>query len=140
MPNISDIRWLRVLLCGVLVESFTIALIIVSVSIFKLTASPDGGALTSFENFAGYVIGIFGSALFALALGWWAAKGAKSYFLIHGLLVGLIAAALHVTLYLASPDGFQPIYALADALKIGSAALGGGLYGRTVSRSREIDA
>ena len=134
MLNLSDIRWLRVILCGVLVESFTIAIIIVTVSAYRLMASPNGADLTSFEYFAGFVIGIFGSALLALALGWWAAKGASSHFLIHGLLVGLIAAILHTVLFLASPDGFQPIYVVADALKIGAGAFGGGLYGRTVSR------
>jgi hypothetical protein len=137
MPNKIRIRWRRVILCGVLVEVFTIVLIVLSVSLYKRTASPNGADLTAFENFAGFVIGVFGGALLALALGWWAAKGAASHFLIHGLLVGLIGAALHTALSLASPDGFQPIYVVADALKIGAAALGGGLYGRTVLRSRE---
>src|SRR5690242_17214071 len=138
MLNISDVRWLRVLLCGVAVEAFTIALIILSVSIYRFTASPTGGEMDSFGNFAGFAIGVFGGALLALALGWWAAKGASSHFLIQGLLVGLIAAALHTVLSLASPDGFQPIYVVADALKIGGAALGAGIYSRTVSR-READ-
>jgi len=134
MLTISDVRWLRVILCGVAVEAFTIALIILSVSIYRFAASPTGAEQDWFGNFAGFTIGVFGGALLALGLGWWAAKGAASHFLIHGLIVGLIAAALHTVLSLASPDGFQPIYAVADALKIGGAALGGGLYGRTRSR------
>ena len=62
----------------------------------------------------------------------WTAQKAESRFVLHGVLVGVVATAMYVALTFAQPEPF--IYYVAHALKILSGAAGG----RFVEKRQQI--
>jgi putative membrane protein (TIGR04086 family) len=62
----------------------------------------------------------------------WAGKKIESRFVLHGVLVGIVATLMYVALTLAQPEPF--IYIVAHALKI----VGGAAGGRVAEKRREI--
>ena len=58
----------------------------------------------------------------------WAGKGIESRFVLHGVLVGIVATLMYVALTFAQPEPF--IYIVAHALKILGGAAGGHVAGK----------
>ena len=105
----TTIRWGRILLGGLLAE---VALILAIVPLglhlggnFLLYTAPPGSFVTCF--------------LGAL----WVCRRVGSHFILHGTLVGVVAALLYVALTRAQPEPFA--YILAHALKLAGGACGG---------------
>lgn len=105
----SRIHWGRILVGGLLAE---IALILAIVPIglrlgdaFLKYAAPPGSFITCF--------------LGAL----WVARRIESRFILHGVLVGLVAALIYVGLTRAKPEPLA--YIVAHALKLAGGACGG---------------
>lgn len=114
------IHWIRILAGGFLAEA---SLIVVVIPIAMkwgqhplLYLAPVGSLVTCF--------------LFAL----WVGRGVESRFVVHGLLVGVVAMVIYIALTLARPEPFA--YVIAHALKLAGGAGGGWLAGRQrISRS-----
>jgi putative membrane protein (TIGR04086 family) len=109
VATLANIHWGRVLLGGFLAELSVIALVI-PVRLFfgehaLHYAAPPASLLTCF--------------LFAL----WVGRRIDSRFVLHGILVGLVATFIYVGLTLGRPE--PPVYLLAHALKILGGAAGG---------------
>jgi putative membrane protein (TIGR04086 family) len=62
----------------------------------------------------------------------WAAKRIESRFVLHGVLVGIVATLMYVALTFGQPEPF--IYIVAHALKI----LGGAAGGRVAEKRRQV--
>lgn len=109
MTTSAKFHWLRVLIGGFLAEVLVIALVIPISLLFGqhalLYAAPAASLL----------------ACFLLAL--WVARGVDSGFILHGILVGVVATLLYIALTLARPEPLP--YLLAHALKILGGAAGG---------------
>jgi putative membrane protein (TIGR04086 family) len=58
----------------------------------------------------------------------WVARRIESRFILHGILVGVVAALIYVALTRAQPE--PGMYIFAHALKLGGGALGGFMAGR----------
>jgi|SRR5579863_6963317 len=117
--NSTTIHWGRILLGGLLAE---VALILAIVPLglrlgdnFLHYAAPPGSFITCF--------------LGAL----WACRRVESRFVVHGTLVGVVAALIYVILTRAQPEPFA--YIVAHALKLAGGACGGFVAGRRRSPS-----
>lgn len=107
---LSRIRWLRVVGAAVLVEVVLLAVAI------PLNISANGRAIL-----LAIVIPLCTAGTFVG--GWWAARGASRLFLIHGLLVGALAALIYgaLTWKVSLPTA----YIVANYLKLADGAAGG---------------
>lgn len=102
-------HWLRILIGGVLAEAVLILLVIpVNMKWGQhplLYLAPAGSLACCF------------------LFGFWAARSARSRFLLHGLLVGVVAMAIYLALTRLGPEPWA--YVVAHALKLAGGALGG---------------
>jgi hypothetical protein len=107
-------HWVRILIGGFLAEALLIVLVIpVALKWGQhplLYLAPVGSLVTCF--------------LFAL----WVGRGVESRFVLHGLLVGVVAMVIYVALTLARPEPVA--YLIAHGLKLLGGAAGGWLAGQ----------
>jgi hypothetical protein len=114
MNTSTRIHWMRVLIAGFLAEVSVFALVI---PVFKISgqhaliyAAPSASLVMCF--------------LFAL----WVGRQLESRFVLHGILVGVVATLLYVGLTRGRPEPFA--YLVAHGLKILGGAGGGLVAGR----------
>ena len=107
-------HWVRILVGGFLAEALLIVLVIpIAVKWGQhplLYVAPVGSLLTCF----------------VVAL--WVGRGVQSRFVVHGLLVGVVAAVIYVALTLARPEPMA--YVIAHGLKLLGGAAGGWFAGK----------
>ena len=115
----KQIHWGRILLGGLLAE---VALI--------LTIVPLGLGLDLGENFLHYTAPP-GSFITCFLGALWVCRRIESRFVLHGTLVGVVAALIYVALTRAQPEPFA--YIVAHVLK-----LVGGACGGFVAQSRRL--
>jgi hypothetical protein len=135
MHDKTGVRWVRVIIAGLLTEISVVLLIVIIVSVYKYALSPAEADYQSFASRVGLYVGVIGGALMAFLFSLWANRSLKADFLVNGFLVGCIAAILHIGLFVASGAGFQMVYVLADALKLCGGTLGGYLAQRKYKQS-----
>jgi putative membrane protein (TIGR04086 family) len=108
------IHWVRILVGGFLAEALLIVLVIpIAIKWGQhplLYVAPVGSLLTCF------------------VFGLWVGRGVQSRFLVHGLLVGVVAAVIYVALTLARPEPMA--YVIAHGLKLLGGTAGGWFAGR----------
>ena len=109
MNHPAGIHWLRILLGGFLAEVSVIALVIPVSLLFGKQTIPSTALLGS----------LLACFLFAL----WVARRVDSRFVLHGILVGLVAALIYVALTRGRPE--PAAYLVAHGLKIIGGAAGG---------------
>jgi hypothetical protein len=105
----APIHWIRILIGGFLAEA---AVFVVVIPIFKIS----GPRALTYAAAAASLVMCF---LFAL----WVGRPLESRFVLHGILVGVVATLLYVGLTLARPEPFA--YLVAHGLKILGGAAGG---------------
>jgi hypothetical protein len=105
----AGIHWLRILFGGFLAEVSVIALVIPVSLLFGKQTIPSTALL-------GSLVACF---LFAL----WVARRVDSRFVLHGILVGLVATLIYVALTRGRPEPVA--YLVAHGLKIIGGAAGG---------------
>lgn len=112
------IQWLRILVAGVLAEA---ALFVV----VPLNFVPGGQTILQ-------IIVVPLCLLATFAAGWWAARRASRLFVLHGLLVGALAAIIYWALGAAFGGGQElpAVYVAANWLKLIGGAAGGWFAGR----------
>jgi putative membrane protein (TIGR04086 family) len=72
-----------------------------------------------------------GSLVTCFLFGWWVGGRVESRFVLHGVLVGLVAMLIYIALTRAQPE--QLAYVLAHVLKLLGGAAGGLVAGRRKS-------
>jgi putative membrane protein (TIGR04086 family) len=107
----KQIHWGRILLGGLLAE---VALILAIV--------PLGSGLDLGDNFLHYTAPP-GSFITCFLGALWVCRGIESRFVLHGTLVGVVAALIYVALTRAQPEPFA--YIVAHVLKLVGGACGG---------------
>ena len=115
----TRIRWARILLGGALAE---VALIIAIVPL----------GLRLGDNFLHYTAPP-GSFVMCFLGALWACRRIDSHFVLHGTLVGVVAALIYIALTRAQPEPFA--YIVAHALKLVGGACGGFVARRRRSSS-----
>src|ERR1700722_1153586 len=107
---LSRIRWWRIVGAAILVEGVLLAIAI------PLNKSANGRAILLAIVIPLCVAGTFIG-------GWWASRGASRLFLIHGLLVGGLAALIYGAL--TWKVSLPAAYIVANSLKLAGGAMGG---------------
>lgn len=107
--NAATIHWRRILLGGLLAEAALI-LAIVPLGLHL------GDAFLHYSAPPGSFITCFLGAL-------WVGRRIESRFVLHGVLVGVVAALVYVSLTRAQPEPFA--YVVAHVLKLAGGACGG---------------
>lgn len=115
----TTIHWARILLGGLLAE---VALILAIVPL----------GLRLGEGFLHYTAPP-GSFIMCFLAALWVCRRTESHFILHGILVGVVAALIYVGLTRAQPEPFA--YILAHALKLVGGACGGFVAQRRRSTS-----
>ncbi len=112
-----QMHWVRILTGGFLAELLLILIVIPISMKFGQTpllyVAPVGSLVTCF--------------LFA----WWVGSRIESRFILHGVLVGVVATFIYIVLTRARPEPFA--YVIAHVLKLGGGAAGGLVAGRSRS-------
>jgi hypothetical protein len=112
----SQIRWLRIVVFGFLSELALFA-VFIPATVF-LGERP------------GMYVAVAGSFIMPFFFGMWAARGVKSHFVFHGMLVGAVGILIYVGLTRGQPEPL--LYIFAHLLKL----LGGGAGGYIAQRRR----
>ena len=103
------IRWGRVLAGGFLSELAVIAVFIPATALLG--------------EVPGQYTAVAGSLVMPLLFGLWTARNAEAYFVLHGIMVGVIGIVIYVGLTRAQPEPL--LYILAHGLKLAGGAAGG---------------
>jgi hypothetical protein len=111
----AKIHWVRILIGGFLAEAVLIVLVI-PVAI-KWGQHPL------------LYLAPAGSLLLCLLFGLWVARGVESRFVLHGLLVGVVATLIYLALTRLQPEPWA--YVLAHGLKLAGGATGGWIAARS---------
>jgi putative membrane protein (TIGR04086 family) len=114
MTAATRIHWARVAVGGFLAEVAVFVALVPVFLLFGQRALPYAAPVAS-------LVMMF---LFAV----WVGRRIESRFVLHGVLVGIVATLLYVALTLAQPEPFM--YLVAHGLKIVGGAAGGFVAGR----------
>jgi putative membrane protein (TIGR04086 family) len=114
MNSTARIHWVRALIGGFLAEVSVFAVVIPGFKLYGERALP-------YAALPGSLVACF---LFAL----WVGRRVDSRFVLHGILVGVVATLLYVGLTRGRPEPLA--YLIAHALKILGGAAGGLVAGR----------
>jgi hypothetical protein len=114
MSTAAKIHWVRALIGGFLAE---LAVIVLVIPVYFVL----GQHALLYAAPAASLLACFGFA-------YWVASRAESHWMLHGILVGLVATLLYVGLTLGRPEPMA--YIAAHALKLLGGAAGGFLAGR----------
>jgi putative membrane protein (TIGR04086 family) len=114
MNTPAGIHWLRVLLAGFLAEVSVIAIVLPIALLFGKNTLPYSAPAAS-------LLACFGFAA-------WVGRRLTSRFVLHGILVGVVATLIYVALTRAAPEPLA--YLVAHALKLLGGASGGLLAAR----------
>ncbi len=115
----TQLRWGRILIGGLVAELLVFAIVFPVLSLFGQRAF-----LASI---------LIASAVMPFILALWVARGIETRFVLHGTLVGVVAALIYTAIAWGQP---QPLlYKIAHGLKL----LGGAAGGMVVSRRKRGD-
>jgi putative membrane protein (TIGR04086 family) len=123
MNHPAGIHWLRVLLGGFLAEVSLIALVIPVSLLFGKQTLP--------------FVALLGSLLACFLFALWVGRRIDSRFVLHGILVGVVAALIYVGLTLARPEPLA--YLAAHGLKIIGGAAGGFIAARRQTPTEQLE-
>ncbi len=121
MSALAGIHWVRALIGGLLAEVAVIAVVV------PLSLALGQNSMLYTAPVASLV------ACFLLAL--WVGRGLDSGFVLHGVLVGVVAVLIYLALTRARPEPFA--YVVAHVLKILGGAAGGFVAGRLRGGARQ---
>jgi putative membrane protein (TIGR04086 family) len=125
MTTGRGIRWGRVLPGGLFIE-----LALFAIAVPMTIYSPD----------ALYYLVPFLVLVSAFVFGWWAARPLESRFVLHGVLVAVVASVIYIALTTASGvAGELPLlYHLSHGLRIIGGAAGGAFAARRAGAPRSV--
>jgi len=118
----AGIRWLRILLGGFLAEVSVIALVLPLAFLL-------GNNTLSYTAPAASLLACF---VFAI----WVGRRLNSQFVLHGILVGVVATLIYVALTRGRPE--PPAYLFAHGLKILGGAAGGLVAARRQKPAQQL--
>jgi putative membrane protein (TIGR04086 family) len=112
--TVKKIHWIRTLIGGFLAEALLI-LIVIPINM-------------KFGQHALLYVAPVGSLATCFLFGWWVGGRVESRFVLHGVLVGVVAMLIYIGLTRAQPEPLA--YVIAHVLKLVGGAAGGLVAGR----------
>jgi hypothetical protein len=125
MNALAGIKWGWILLAAIAIEVVLFAVIV------PLYFVPNGTLAALYLTVPACVIATF---FFAR----WAANKAERYFVLHGLLVGVLAALMYWAISRGSSAALPTVYIVANYLKILAGAVGGYAAQRSMKAEKTI--
>jgi uncharacterized membrane protein HdeD (DUF308 family) len=122
VANALKIRWVRVLIAGVLAE------VVVFIVVFP--------TLHFFGQQAFLASILIASAVMPFLFALWVGRHIDSWFVLHGAFVGLVAALFYVVLTRGQPE--PQLYVIAHGLKVIGGAAGGLVAARRNASARNV--
>lgn len=119
-----NLHYVKIILAGLATEVLAIATLVLIVA---LLGPGERAADQAFAESIGYWVGPIAGFVFCLAAGFWVAKSAGTLRIQHGLLVGVVAAAIDVVLLMASSPPFSMVFVVSNIGRIVAGTLGGWL-------------
>jgi hypothetical protein len=117
-----SIRWLRIILAGVIAEIIPIVILVLIIAIMSTgDAGADQELAKRFGTFVGPIAGAATAFIFAI----WVARPVKTGHLLHGFLLGLFIALLDASLLVAGSTEFQWLFVFSGLGRIVAGTLGG---------------
>lgn len=123
----------RVIGYGILAEVATIAVIMLTVTVYSRFIA--AGVPDDFAQRVPAVLGPLGGIVFTLIAAMLASRSLTDRIRLHGALVGVITAALTVPMIFQGSPSDRPLYLAAITLKIVAGVMGGALSERRQVRS-----
>jgi hypothetical protein len=123
MNTPTGIRWARILLGGFLAEVAVIALVLPIALLFGKNTLTYTAPAASF--------------LACFVLAFWVCRRLDSCFVLHGILVGVVATLIYVALTRGGPE--PPAYLIAHALKLLGGAAGGFVAARRQKPAQQLN-
>jgi putative membrane protein (TIGR04086 family) len=124
MDTPAGIRWLRIILAGFLAEVSVIAIVLPIALLFGKNTLPYSAPAASL--------------LTCFVFAAWAGRRLASRFVLHGILVGVVATLIYVALTRGAPE--PPAYLFAHGLKLLGGAAGGLIAARRQNPARQLQA
>lgn len=126
MKTGRHIRWIRIVVAAVGAVIVPILVLVGILVVYGMTRRPDSPTPEAFAPMAGEWVGPIGGFLATILLAFWASRWPGDRPLAHGLVVGLLSAALdHVAGVLILGAPFQTIYLLYYAGRVLAGLIGG---------------
>jgi hypothetical protein len=121
----SRIRWGRVLIAAVMSDVGVIAVLLAVIAVYALVVPlTDAQSNALGEEVGYYVAPTAGLILTALSV-LWAARRLTSAFVLHGVLVGVVATLLTVGFIFSARPDHRVMYVVSFGLKIAGGYAGG---------------
>jgi len=126
---LSTIRWVRVIIGGVLSEVGVIAILLISLTLYTrliATEISDTDRQTLGER-VGYYVAPTAGFFTTMAAALWAARGLTADFSVNGLMVGVISVAISAPFFFTAKPEHRVMYSVAFALRVTAGYIGGAL-------------
>ena len=123
----TGIVWTRVILAAIASEVGVIVVLLVAIAAYKRVLEPSGRTVDNraLGERLGYYIAPGAGAMTTFAMATWAARGADSRYLAHGLWVGALSVLLALGFAITGRREHRFMYGVAFTLRIVAGALGG---------------
>jgi len=115
-----SVRWRRVLLAALFVELIPVALL----GLLTVFGPSEREAARAFAETAGRWVGPLGAAIMAFVMARWAVRPLVDRQLLHGFLVGAVAAALNVGIVVLAEAPFEWLFVASNAGRVVAGMLG----------------
>jgi hypothetical protein len=122
-----QLRWSRLVVGALVAEFVPVALLVVLVAVL---GPDDAAAATAYAESLGRWVGPIGGAVMTFLAAVWVARPMRSLELRHGVVLGILAALLDVTVLVASGAPFEGLFLISNAGRIIAGTLGGLLASR----------
>lgn len=116
------IRWVRLILGAIAAEFASIVVLIFLVAIF---GPNEENAAQKYAEKLGQWVGPVGGAVFSFIGAFWICRSLTRGHLAHGVLFGLLVAAVDVSLLVAMRAPFEWLFVISDAGKVTTGVLAG---------------
>ncbi len=116
------LRWGRLIAAVLAAEVIPILILVLAVALF---GPRDATQASAYAARLGRWIGPVAGALAVFVLAWWAARPTARSAVVHGLLVGCLAAALDLGILVASGTAFEWLFAVSNAGRVLAGVAGG---------------
>ncbi len=120
-------RLVRVLVAAIIAEAIPIILPVAAVAVF---GPREPAAAQAYAERLGQWIGPIAGSCMCLLAGWWVARSLTGRQVLHGLLIGLMAALIDLSVVVAGAAPFRWIFTASNLGRVLGGALGGSLGSR----------
>ena len=116
------VRWIKLILGAIAAEVGAIVALVCVVAVF---GPKEASEAQRYAEKMGPWVGPIAGAIFSFIGAWWIGRSLTRGHLIHGLLFGLLVAAIDVSLLVAMRAPFEWLFVISDVGKVAAALIGG---------------